>query len=471
MKNLVFLLLALVVMLSSCRKEEIELEEVITDTENPKEIEGVFFRGQVTDQDDIGVQTSIKVYQNDLLVGELLTDTEGFYNTAAILLESGPEVTFAIEETNYLNKYRRLSSDVIFNDQFDLRLYDKGGFNAQIDKPLDNPGSVNLVKAFVFMTDSQGTPIENALLFIAHNLMESNDGLVANGAFDKTDEKGYAEVLVPVGTNLYFHSSIDANDFNFSCYSFFNETDTTFLAGFPFEILGTQNENFELTERSNISLNKTNYSIVGYLLACDETPVLEGEVKLDLIYESFGSIIRETFSTNSFSAEGEFIIDAEVCFDDILNIEISATDLEGSSIFLESTLQPGSTDLSTLVLCDSPHAIISLIIGSEAYTFTYDSLFPDPEYLHHYVTSFTNFGISEFAMNDIVLGANPVASLDLNLISPIPHPYGFTANDNELVLTVSQITADKIIGNLSGDVETNEMGIQTITGEVVINLK
>ena len=471
-KYLLFILLVLSI--TSCRQEETDVTEV-SETTPPIEIEGAFFSGQIKNSEGFGVETTISVYQSELLVGEIQTDAEGHYTTVDLDLEVGPQVTFAIEEQDFLNQYKRNETTDLIYEDFDIQLLEPSeGFGLE-SRILENPGSNDLVRVFGTLNDKDGNPIVDAFNLIVYDPVEELGSITFQGGYGVTDENGFMDVLVPKGENLFYFSALDARVSNEECQNFFNEIDTTFMFFLGMDNLGVVTEDLEVIERDNISLEKTSYQITGSLFACQSLGGAVGQrVVIEVRFPVNGVTNLREFDTQNISSSGEFSFDFDLCYYGPLDVIVNTYDTDGFAFESEFSVPVGGMNLPTIVSCASPSAISSFMnlnIGS-------DNQFENIELRNDDFMTGDDFaslgfhpelGSISMIIQAIEMGENPITLLDLNFTGEST-PYGFSAQNLELTYDVSDISPNRIIGQISGEVITNNLGVQTITGELSINL-
>ena len=108
MKHYTLIILCLTILLSACRKETSSIIGEI-DTTEETEFEATVFRGQVTDKDKNGLQTTIDIYQFENKIGTINSDSDGNYITEEVFIEPDVQVTFDIFSESFRNKYRRIT--------------------------------------------------------------------------------------------------------------------------------------------------------------------------------------------------------------------------------------------------------------------------------------------------------------------------------------------------------------------------
>ncbi len=464
-------------MITACRKEEIIEDDPIVITEPPEEIDGTLFKGIVTDNDNALVSDAIvKVYQNGELIGETMTDESGAYTTAEIPIVTGPEVTFAIEEETYVGKYKRASSQDGLNENNDLRIVKKTGQQLGEDNVLENPGNPDLIKVFGTFTDINGEPLSDINCIIAWEFEKiSDDKLRFDGLYDLTDENGYIEFLAEPGIQLYFFAA----QFNGSapCSGYVSQEDENILDwGLYFDDLGVNDSDFEVFEQEGLLFEQTEYLFLGEFQNCDGTPVTGGEAVLKIKYFDKDTVTR-TFRTDEFDANGEYKFEFGLCgYDGPVDVDLSLVnqDTMGASISVTNVNAPG-IHFAPQLACDDlrPKVVKSYMdvaIGDD-YTFERIEFVHEPLTVpysfgagatHEDVSGFITIGIPE-----IELGENVIDRFDFGWFGN--DPFQFNAL-RSLVYDVSSIDNDQIVGSITGEVQTRDLGTQELEVKFTINI-
>ncbi len=472
MKNFYITILSLGLLLAiGCRKEEVIIDDPIIITEPPTELEGAFFSGQVINKDGQGYQATVEVYQNGALQGEIETTEEGFYNTVDITLEVGPQVTFAVREENFIEKYRRLESDDIVYKDVDLKLFSADNSTLGIPEEVENPGSLELVKVFGTITDKYGTPVSGAAAIVGYDPIIFMGTLNIKHVFEPTDENGYFEVLVPREKEVFFLGVVDARDEAYECWNFLNQRDTTIV--FPFDNLGVVLEDTEVIEDPNLSFEKIDYEVIGRLLDCNNTPVSDAEIKIKAEYFIAGELVRETFLTQEFDADGNFEIPFTLCETQEVKFEVEAR-LSNGFGYKDSftTSNQGTLNLDVIRACEDLNirtTTLDLQIGNDVVLD--DITFFHPQLEAPYSINSTTLieGGSVFLwFVEPQIGENRLDFLSIVSLGNDKLPYDFSST--EIRAEVTDISNGFINADLSGEVETTELGTQTITGQLRINI-
>lgn len=472
------ILLSLLLLATSCRKEEIIEDDPIVITDPPEEIDGTLFKGIVTDNDNAAVSDAIiKVYQEGELIGETMTDASGSYSTSEIPIAKGPEVTFSIEEEAFVGKYKRIASEGGQNENNDLRIVRKTGQQLGEDNVLENPGNPELIKVYGTLTDVNGDPLTDVDCIIAWEFEKiSDDRLRFEGLYDLTDENGYIEFLAEPGIQLYFFAA----QFNGSapCSGYVSQEDENILDwGLYFDDLGVNDSDFEVYEQEGLLFEQTEYLFYGDFKNCDNTPVTGGEAVLKIKYFDQDSITR-TFRTDEFDSDGEYRFEFGLCgYDGPIDIELSLInqDTMGTSLSVPNVRAPG-IHFVPLLACDDlrPKVVCSymdIAIGDD-YNFNRIKFEHEPLTFpysfgagatHEDVAGFITMGITE-----IELGENVIDRFDFGWFGDDPFQFN---SFGTLIYDVSSIDNNQIKGSITGEVQTRDLGTQEIEAKFTINIE
>lgn len=461
----------LIILLFSCRKEEIILDDPQTNIDPPIEIEGAVYEGKVFDISEDLEGVEIDVYQNELLVGKIKTDENGFYSTKELLLDKGPEVTFAIEKENYLAKYKRSDSDQGFYPDHHLPIYPVELANIGTSAILENPGNSELVKVFGTITDIDGNPIPDVWCIVGYNFMQIDPNTVrVEAAYEYSDNNGYFEILVDGSNDLHFLGG-DYGD-QISCIDFINRDDETGAAfNLPFQYIGQITDDFEIIELPNLSTEEIAYSVTGTLLNCDGSTVSAGLGTAKVRYSQAGF----SHSTNTFDVifdnQGNFEIDFDLCSAQNISLEMRLEN--GDDLYVQDTIAITQTmvDLQELYACDDilipldPH-YLELNVGDQ-HNFIFDNLAAASNSTLNRIFSLNidpAVGMFSFSIDNLDFGETPFTEMRLVEFLSDKMDFHFVSENEEIVADIIEITNDKINGTFEGNVETEGLGIQRIWG-------
>jgi hypothetical protein len=202
MKNFFIFAILVFISLSSCRKESlIPIDE--TETEDPKEIEGTFFKGIVKDANGVVAGTKVEVYQHEKLVGSVTTDGTGAFNTLNIPLDKDAHVTFAVKQNNEVTA-KRIRENFGKSDIGIITLEENQLFNTK-KQYLQNPGSNDLIVVSGYITDPMGNPAIADVVLLYDIIETAPFTYEAQGEGLSTDENGYYELLMPKDQEFYYY--------------------------------------------------------------------------------------------------------------------------------------------------------------------------------------------------------------------------------------------------------------------------
>ncbi len=200
-----FSLYFLVILLSilSCRKESLtDIHNI--DTEDPKEIEGVLFKGAVTNSNIKIPNAEIEVYQNEKLVGTVMSNENGNFNTLGLKLELDSPVTFSVNKEGFPSQAKRRTE---FNKvgEVNFNLYQNlDTLNTIQNNP--NPASSDLVTLGGYIYDSDQKPIKDVIVYAFHDSIRSTifPGWTYTGESTATDADGRFDMIVPNNKPIIF---------------------------------------------------------------------------------------------------------------------------------------------------------------------------------------------------------------------------------------------------------------------------
>ena len=466
MKKLIFPIFILLFIFSSCHKEEIIIDkkEVI---DPPIEINNALFSGRII-HDNIGVAgADIYIYQKGEKLGKVVSDQDGYYSTKDIDLEIGKDVTFEIKTENYLTKIKRKALKKVQSEKVNFNLHLKTDNPLEKAFYLEDPGDTTLVKVFGTFTDINGNPITNAIVFALWDFVKTSPhSWQGYGSLDYTDDSGYFELLVKKEKEIYFHSTKWED---VECSQVINVTDNkTLIEGMELQYIGVIDNDFEIIERNDISFDKTENLIRGTFLNCDGTPVTSGEIKITVkmrLDTNYYSVV-EKYTITDFDSEGNFQIETSRCKKGDITFLIYGKTSDEYSYYNEIPFQEGTIELGEIKACKdikSYPMFFSINIGDEKSFDKIDVIrFGDNES----GIKFLSFSLTEscgIEMKDIKIGTNEIIYFGFgNFNKP---DWGFRAENREIKAIVTKIENDFIYGTFEGEVETNGLGKQTITGE------
>ena len=469
-------LFVIAILILSCRQEEVETGSPVVTVDPPMEIESAFVQGQISDNEGALITSAVvQFYQNGELVGESMSDDNGFYNSSEIPLQEGQEVTLAVAEESYVAKYKRTLLAEGAGMKVDLRLVRTNGALPGQDQVLENPGDPTLIRLFGTLTDVMDAPISDAHVLLGWDFESPSESeLVFKGAYDLTDGNGFVELLVPEGKEIFFLSV--PSDFETGiCIDYISEEEVNVLDfGLYFDALGVVTEEQELMEQEGLDFGTFSYVIQGDFKNCDGTPVSSGEVRMSVFYDD-GSKTRN-FHTTDFGPNGEFSFEFELCdYSGPLDLEMELVnqDTFGTQSLIQDVSFPGS-QLGSFEACDDLRPVLltstlTLNIGADH---SFDIVSVNPPFAFDNAFGFLArheeiSGFIAFQANDVELGDIVIDRLQVGWFANDPDPFSFSALGT-LTADITQIADGDIIGTLQGDVETEGLGTQELTGDFVI---
>lgn len=203
MRTLTIFSLVLVLFLTSCRKESLTLIDEV-ETENPQQIIGAFFKGQITTPKGAASGAKVDVYQNEKIIGTVTCNATGAFNTQGIKIDTTSHVTFAVNHEDFNIRAKRVSGNSKTQDLGKIKL-SKDQVIPTEQTYLNNPGSNDLIVISGYVKNTAGQPALAEVLII-YDIIETapfmyevkGDGMV-------TDENGYYEFLMPKNQIFYYY--------------------------------------------------------------------------------------------------------------------------------------------------------------------------------------------------------------------------------------------------------------------------
>ncbi len=365
--------MAIILSVVSCRKEEIiPIDE--TTWEDPKNIDGLYFKGIVTDLEQNIADALIEVYQNEEKVGEIRSREDGSFDTRDIKLEEGSHVTFNILYETYLPRAKRITATEKITDMGKVILGKPENLPISVSE-LENPGSNDLIVISGYVTTPLNQPVSGVVIGLLYDIVEiSPIDISIEGAIVFTDEAGYYEALLP--KDQQFEYLVQQN----GCTSkILNDFDFYILGGLPIERVGPFNENTELPTKTNADVPSakvvTGLKLNAQFLNCDNLPIQNGRVDYSIEIDG----VKRNFSDRIFS--GIWIHDTiYFCINPLTNdlpvkIEIKVFDNQtrNTSDDLEINITFDQPTLGDIIVCNAPpvaKSLLSLFIKNQYHTLT-----------------------------------------------------------------------------------------------------
>ncbi|MFN8318902.1 MAG: hypothetical protein U0V54_05705 [Saprospiraceae bacterium] len=472
MKNLYWILLALALTAVACRKESlIPIDE--TETEEPSELEGLFFKGAIIDGKNNVSDALVEVYQNEKLVGTKTTGADGAFNTAGISLEAGKHVTFYVKHKNFNPHAKRVNGTAGNADLGKLKLSTTDLVPANIE-PLVNPGSNDLIVVSGYVKSPQGNPVQASVLLLYDISEPEPFNYEAKGEGAETDANGYFEMLLPKDQEFYYFA------FQEGCVNkLLTKEDSKIFESLPVELIGPFTQNTQLATLNN-GLEQTDVKITARFLItginCAGELLKNGAVK--------GTFEKgtETIPFEFKALVGIFFPAKDLCVEESnaeapLNIRLKILDYDSGLVSDELYFQNVQLDdnLGVVSVCETPitnKGYISFNLVNKAYFFEIgtgaitagDTLYSN--------TTYTNSnGLIRFLVPGYSSGKTEIKSFRF-LSSLVDGGFNFEQRPGDSIEVNFEASSDpnKIPGTFSGSI-SNELGLSVpITGKFRILL-
>jgi hypothetical protein len=203
MRTLTIFSFLFILILTSCRKESLTLIDEV-ETENPQPIEGAFFKGQVTLPNGNAAGAKVEVYQNEKLIGTVISDGTGAFNTLGIKIDTTSHVTFAVKHDDFNIRAKRVLGNNKTQDLGKIML-SKDQVIPTEQTYLNNPGSNDLIIISGYVKNTAGQPALAEVLIIYDITEIAPFTYEAKGDGMVTDENGYYEFLMPKNQTFYYY--------------------------------------------------------------------------------------------------------------------------------------------------------------------------------------------------------------------------------------------------------------------------
>lgn len=278
MRTLTILSFLFILMTTSCRKESLTIIDEI-ETEDPKPIDGAFFKGVVTSQTGVVSDAVVEIYQHEKLIDVVNTDANGAFNTLGIDLDTMSHITFAVKHTDFNIRAKRVSGNSKKQDLGKISL-SKDQILPTEQTYLNNPGSDDLVVVSGYVKNTSGQPAAADVMIIYDITEVAPFTYEAEGDGVSTDENGYYELLLPKNQEFYYYVQQSL------CKPVVLSGNETKIFGgtFPVERIGPFDTNTELPLLSNarVDVNGVDEQSVGFFvggLQCDGNLVINGSLQ------------------------------------------------------------------------------------------------------------------------------------------------------------------------------------------------
>jgi len=318
----IYTLLSVILIFSACNKDSVLINKKV-DISPPEVIDGAVVKGMISSNSgEILEGVSIEIYQNDQKIGKVYSDDKGNYSTQSVTIKPDSPVTLKYDKENFEKKYRRYDFEENIIQKKDLIMGIKSD-SSNVNKEefdLVNPTDTNLIKLYGYAKLADGTPVAGvncSAVWKYHISGGKYSALwVRKHISDFTDEDGYFEVLVPKREIVHFiaYKTRYPGRLIGSCgVSFSDENPTGKLSDWHYMEIGSFTEDFEVDLRNDIVFETLRTTVIGKVVRCDGTPVMIGDLRVSLIYDSWFTLTSEVIKNYSFGQNGEFEVYLETC--------------------------------------------------------------------------------------------------------------------------------------------------------------
>lgn len=470
MKVIYLLIISLLLLFISCRKEEI-LTYHEEEIEDPIKIEGLQFKGIVSGKDGIIPQALIEVYQNQKLVGKLYSDNEGKFNTSSIFLEEGKQVTFYAKKEKYISVAKRVEGYEVETDQkLNLLKYSE---SIGVPNDLENPGSNDLIKITGKVTAPNGQGV-NATILALYNIVEISPSRWAfEGSIVTTDENGMYDFLIAKDQEFYFY--VSQNGCNGKSLS---QEETIILNGLPVEVKGpfTEDVVFDTYANADIDVFETiQININGAIHNCgpntNTTVKLKGVLKTGEFERDIDASIDNQFEIKNYFCTNNIPVSSTLDYVIIDNINKLKSD--SMSINFNGL----TTDLGIIDVCnpipedDLPE--FQLIVDGKKYEFDISNSFKvinaevRNDTLFAPLATTDNMGFLRFYIPNIKLGINEIKGF--RYLAPL-YIDMYIQLEEQITIDITTFGNGKLFGTFNGSLKnTAKNKIESCSGVLNFN--
>lgn len=307
MKYLYWILFISSLTFISCRKESlVPIDE--TETEDPSELEGLYFKGVIADKKKPIPDAIVDVYQNEKLVGTKTSGPDGSFNTAGLNLEADKHVTFYVKHKDYPPKARRVTTTEKAFDLGILKLSPPDLMPATAD-PLENPGSNDLIIVSGYVKSPQGEGVKSTVLLLYDIVETDPSNYETKGEGVETDETGYYEVLLPKNQEFYYFV------FQEGCVNkLLTQSQVVIFQSIPAQVVGPFMENTVMPTLNNGVENNEIQRKVGFIIAgldCNGALIQNGGIKGTVTIGSENFPLEFNAQTGIFFPYKEYCVSEE----------------------------------------------------------------------------------------------------------------------------------------------------------------
>lgn len=354
MNKYILIVLSFMFIITACRKEEIT-EIDTTTVSDPTKIDGLLFKGLITDGTQIISEALIDVYQNEKLVGTVKSNEKGEFVTHPLKLDKDGEVTFYAQKDKYVSYARRLKGEQGKINESNMRLVPVAKALI-VPEVLENPGSANLIAVSGQVFKTNGAPEVDAGVLLLYDLVPTTDGFTAEGGLVFTDENGYYEMLLP--QDQQFHYLVLSRQGCATSTPILTISEQDFL-GIGFQLVGPFNLNTILPTLNNGPLGNDlvgiNFSIDGVIKDCQGLPLFNGKADIEIKIGTFARSLQIRFSNGLLRDKDFGFCISQEQSDNPIKVSIVVKDpFSGKqSPIVKATVQNGVANFGDVIVCEN----------------------------------------------------------------------------------------------------------------------
>ncbi|HMR88877.1 MAG TPA: hypothetical protein PKD51_12025 [Saprospiraceae bacterium] len=476
MRTLTIFSFLFILMMTSCRKESLTLIDE-TETENPKPIDGAFFKGVVTSKTGVVSDAVVEIYQHEKLIDVVNTDANGAFNTLGIDLDTMSHITFAVKHTDFNIRAKRVSGNSKKQDLGKISL-SKDQIYPTEQTYLNNPGSDELIVVSGYVNNTSGMPALADVLIIYDITEVAPFTYEVEGDGVSTDENGYYELLLPKNQEFFYYVQQSL------CTPRILTTDQERIFGgaFPVEKIGPFQSNVTLPTLNNaqtnvIGIEEQEVGFTAFGLQCDGNIVKNGKLEGRLTKGS------QTFNINMAAVSGFFFYGQTFCIkQENLNatwkLEFTITDFENvqKSVPYSFDITTATQELGFLSVCNetlTEKPFVYWSVGATPYYYEVnEGVIDNTGTLISSATTSTSSGNLKFTIPGYTSGNDKIKNFTFNgnLVGQF---YSFAQKpSDDLTITYLPTSDPKIVkGKFTGDLNNTSTNVSfPVNGVFLVKL-
>lgn len=450
--NILYILIFAVIFCESCRKEDITVDEPMVTTGPSEEIEYPVATGIVSNNGTPIAEAKVNVYQNEILIGTVQSDTDGRFNTAKFELENDAKVTFEVSKSDFVSAYRRKKVEDLIDEELEVNLLPIDLFDVD-SNPVDNPGSESLISLSGYVKDLSGGP---SIAYIAAGWQMDN---LNYAVVTYPDLLGYYEILLPIDQEVMISISDSI------CNNYLTEEEVLLFSNLQAEYFGPYDDDVVLPDYINPITSKPIISIEGVVKDCEGEPLFGSEITYHINdNETFDYYIVEDLASG-----GVFSYYDALCLKFPYDITVFAFDYVNnmSTDTLVYTITEAETFISLpdFITCNAGDPNASLVTVEHNNVEHAFSLTMVRKEGNDLISDELTANAATFRIPDVHEGINEMLDFSaLNWAEGI----GFIAVEGTIELDITILTENVAIGTFSGTFK--DSGTEEIEASGTINL-